>query len=250
MINFSRFCSLTFHVDGGANCSSVKDKSLFCFFVEGNGEITSVAGTKVKSQGWGAILMKFGDKICLVGPLYYFPNHPQNTLSPGLLMNYNMFVDATVRTNRQFEFLPPKADTMTTLPFNIHNDLDFATFHIMSMKPSPDHVIANFSANSNPLRRSARLALKSSPMINDDIHCNNNELQKVGTVIGHRRPSSDAVIIPSFYVVNNALFSKQYRNIPTKVGTRVILRPVFDKIMDISQTNEKISSTTQPLPSL
>ena len=229
---FLRYCSLTFHVDGGANCGSIKDRSLFYFFVEGNGEITTVAGTKVKSQGWGAVLMQVGDKVCLVGPLYYFPNHPQNTLSPGLLMNYNEFIDATVRTNRQFELLPPNAKSIITIPFNIHNDLDFATFDIMIMTPSKDHIIAKFSTKNIPLRRSARLAIKYEPMQDNTIQNDNTKLKRVGTEINTHDLSRTTVKPPAFYVVKDANFANQYTNLPTRVGTRVISRSVFNKILE------------------
>ena len=156
---FQRYCSLNFHVDGGANCGSIKDKSLFYFYIKGSGAITTVAGTKVQSQGWGAILVKVDTNVYLVGPLYYFPNHPQNTLSPSILLNYNNFIEATVRTNRNFELVTPNSKTPCTIPFRIHNDLDFATFEIMSIQPSTHHIIANSAHHPNiVLRRSSRIA--------------------------------------------------------------------------------------------
>ena len=44
-------------MDGGANYGSVRDKSLFYFYIENEGEIKSVAGKLEKSSGWGAILI-------------------------------------------------------------------------------------------------------------------------------------------------------------------------------------------------
>ena len=125
---FHKYCDIIFHVDGGANCCSIKDKSLFYFFVDCSGEITTVAGTKAKSQGWGAVLLKIGNDVSLVGPIYYFPQHPQNTLSPSVLMNYNSFFDATVKTNRCLETTKKEGSPLFTTPFQVYNDLDFATF--------------------------------------------------------------------------------------------------------------------------
>ena len=242
---FLRYCSLTFHVDGGANCGSIKDKSLFYFFVEGKGEITTVAGTKAESQGWGAVLIQFGTKVCLVGPLYYFPTHPQNTLSPGLLMNYNNFIDATVRTNRQFEILPPNTNKPITIPFTIHNDLDYATFQIMSMKPPSSHIIANLLVQ--PLRRSVRIANQTTTRLKpgNDMrpHLVHQKIEKVLPTNNDTTTSNQ----PSFYVVNDTVYPKQYTILP-KASPRVLSRSVFDKILDFTlQLSSPISPRNQTI---
>ena len=145
-------------MDGGANCGSIKDKSLYYFYHESQGKIQTVAGNMVQSKGWGAILIKFKSKIHLVGPMYYFPMNPRNTFSPSVLLNYGTFKDATISTNKSVSFLSntQQFDKRVT----VYNDLDFIDFTIMTLKSS-QYVIASTEIETpQTLRRSPRLAMK------------------------------------------------------------------------------------------
>ena len=152
--NFEPYCSMNFHMDGGANCGSIRDKSLFYFFIKDEGRVKSVAGKFETSHGWGAILIEIGSKIYLLGPMYYFPHHPQNSFSPGSLLNYNDFSEVTVSTNKHVTFVSSAKTFHKSV--TVHNDLDYATFRVMTMTP----VSSVIASSQLPLRRSKRLANK------------------------------------------------------------------------------------------
>ena len=227
---FKTYCDLTFHVDGGANCCSIKNKSLFYFFVDCSGEITTVAGTKATSQGWGAVLLKIGNDVTLVGPIYYFPQHPQNTLSPSVLMNYNSFFDATVRTNRCLVTTKKEDSPLVSTPFQVYNDLDFATFEIMCLDPIPNQIIAASTTNNTVLRRSKRIASRSKDSIQQvrnteivDPHLNR-------APIVHESMTNDKKQF--FFVSSNSAYHNNVKGLASKTRPQVISRSTFDKIVE------------------
>ena len=127
---YQRYCSTTFHVDGGANCGGVNDKRLLYFYIESQSNIEQVGGDHVHSPGWGGILVQNGTTVNLLCPVYYCPNSPRNTLSTTTMIQYCSYSNATVHTNKHLEFSDSRKISKI-IPFEVHNDLDHATLNVM-----------------------------------------------------------------------------------------------------------------------
>ena len=249
---FQEFCKLTFHIDGGANCGSIKDKSLYYFFHESKGEIQTVAGNMVQSNGWGAILLQFGSSVHLVGPMYYFPTNPRNTFSPAVLLNYNIFQDATVSTNKSISFVSSKETVQQ--PVTVYNDLDFQTFTIMTLKPTR-YIIASSQTDpsSTTLRRSVRLANKNQNHIpsSDDL---NIKLSPVDyKICKDTMLTSDPLKNESFIVANDSSYLLNYRmarqQIPRIISKSTMLR-IIELSVQLSSPLSPRESTIQTMNSV
>ena len=232
---FQDYCHLTFHIDGGANCGSIKDKSLYYFFHESKGKIQTVAGTLVQSQGWGAVLLRFGESVQLVGPMYYFPTNPRNTFSPSVLLHYNVFNDATISTNKCVTFQSSNLEFEQQV--TVYNDLDFITLPIMTLSPTP-HVIA---ANTMPiqLRRSTRIANKANAnnITNIDSQTNlditSSDILPTSTSISNKSRVSSQSNVPSFLVTKDASYNITYNNTKRQLP-RIISNSTLLKIIEYS----------------
>ena len=154
--SFTHLCDVTFHLDGGANCGSIRDKKLFYFFISTPTKVKTVSGSSVMSSGWGGILCRFDDTICLVSPFYYCPNNPRNTWSAGLLMDYGNFRDAIVRTHKSYTMINSSGCEVIK-DIRVSNDLDYIDMTIMCFNPDSKVI-----ASAYPLRRSERLRLKEN----------------------------------------------------------------------------------------
>ena len=255
--SFVPYCTLTFHVDGGANCGSIKDKDLFYFFINSEGLVQTVDGSMVRSQGWGVILVQFGQRTCLLGPVYYFPNSPRNTFSPGILLNYNIFREANISTNKSMSLVGVNNE-LTTMPINVYNDLDFVNLTIMCMSP-PKSVIASSSQQIDPAppRRSQRLALKR----NDDIPSD----QQVEKKTHEKDDNQSFVVHPDNVYLQNIQADKMNlkpRFINTTIMTKIIefavqlASPISPRELTIQNMNRilghslRYPEATYPLQSL
>ena len=76
------FSTVLFHKDGGANVSVTNCMSHFSMFVQTKATVKLANGNTGHSQGIGIILCRFPNCSIIypVGPVYYFPVHPSNTI--------------------------------------------------------------------------------------------------------------------------------------------------------------------------
>jgi hypothetical protein len=142
----------------------------FCFFIEHKSEVQQVGGDMIQSPGWGGVLYRIGQQIYMQAPTYYCPLNPQNTFSPGNLKNYLLCKSFIVDTNRSLTVVGPD-DTMSTVNFKVHNELDYMTLDVVQFQQSTDTnppLLAASTTNTeyNPLtlrRRSPRFHQQSIP---------------------------------------------------------------------------------------
>jgi hypothetical protein len=153
--SFQPYCKSTFHVDSGANCWAVTDRSLFYFFVDSATAIKQVNGTSFTSPGWGGILIKLDDSVFGIYPVHYCPENPKNTFSPSALREYSGFHSTTIHMNEKVTMIDILGHHHT-LPVTIHNDMDFVDLEIMTMSHS-DHELNAFTSSTVKVRRSPRL---------------------------------------------------------------------------------------------
>jgi hypothetical protein len=152
------FCKATFHVDSGANCWAITDKSLFYFFVDSMTAIKQVNGSSFTSPGWGGILIQLNGRSYGVYPVHYCPDNPKNTLSPSALREYSGFQQTTLVMNEMVRLVDMNGMTHN-IPVNIHNDMDFVDIQIMSIVDSQkDATISAFITTNPQVRRSPRIA--------------------------------------------------------------------------------------------
>ena len=130
---FEHFCTSSFHVDGGANCGAVNDKSLFYFYIETTTPIEQVGGSHLQSPGWGGILIQIDNNIHLLAPVYFCPQNPRNTLSTTSLVQYCSYASAIVNTNKYLEIVDTRNIT-SRIDFDVKNDLDYVTLSIMTLR--------------------------------------------------------------------------------------------------------------------
>ena len=149
---FTKLCDLTFHLDAGANCGSVRDKKLFYFFIDTPSKVKTVSGSSVMSTGWGGILCKIGESVCLASPVYYCPNNPRNTWSCGFLLDYGTFNDAIVSTHKDFTLVDHK-EHRTVFNINVSNDLDYINVSIMSFQHCTKVIASNIVRRRSPRLR-------------------------------------------------------------------------------------------------
>ena len=87
---FYTVSTVLFHKDGGANVAVTNCMSHFSMFVPTKATVKLANGNTGNAQGIGIILFRFPNCSIIypVGPVYYFPGHPYNTISSGALKFY------------------------------------------------------------------------------------------------------------------------------------------------------------------
>ena len=81
---------MLFHEDGGANFAVTNCMSHFSMFVLTKATVKLDNGNTGHAQGIGIILCRFPNCSIIypVGPVYYCPDYPSNTISSGALKFY------------------------------------------------------------------------------------------------------------------------------------------------------------------
>ena len=143
--NFSKFCDVTMMVDGGANCGSLKYKELFTFYVSTPSSVQIVAGSGIKSEGWGGISVNMNGKVILADPFYHYPNNPSNIWSPNVLKIFCNFKHVFTVTNEFVHYIDQDGQTFTE-PSTVYNDLDFTNLGIYMFSLTPNPTIAIMEA--------------------------------------------------------------------------------------------------------
>ena len=82
--------TVLFHKDVGANAAVTNCMSHFFMFVPTKATVKLTNGSMGHAQGIGIILYSFPNCsiIYTVGPVYYCPGRPSNTISAGALKSY------------------------------------------------------------------------------------------------------------------------------------------------------------------
>ena len=90
---FYTLSTVLFHKYGGANVAVTNCMSHFSMFVPTKSTVKLDNGNTGHAQGIGIILCRFPNcsVIYPVGPVYYFTDHPSNTISSGALKFYIVF---------------------------------------------------------------------------------------------------------------------------------------------------------------
>ena len=106
----SKFYSLStvlFHKDGGANVAVTNCMSHFSMFVPTKATVKVANGNTGHAQVIGIILCLLPNCSIIypVGPVYYFPDHPSNTISSGALNFYIGFLKVTSEPLECCDFL-------------------------------------------------------------------------------------------------------------------------------------------------
>ena len=94
---FYTVSTMLFHKDEGANVAVTNCMSQFSIFVPIKATVKLANGNTGHAQGIGIILCPFPNFsiIYTVGPVYYCPGHPSNTISSGALKFYIGFKKVT-----------------------------------------------------------------------------------------------------------------------------------------------------------
>ena len=94
---FYTVSTVLFHKDGGANVSVTNFMSHFSMFVPTKATVKLANGNTGHAQGIGIVLCRFPNCLIIypVGPVYYCPVHPSNTIPSGALKFYIGFKKVT-----------------------------------------------------------------------------------------------------------------------------------------------------------
>ena len=115
-----------FHKDGGENFAVTNFMSYFSMFLPTKATVKLANGNTVHSQGVGIILCSFPKCLMIypVGPFYYFPGHPSNTIPLGALKFYIGFKKFASETLEHCDYVDPQGRYWRS-PYQTHNNLDY-----------------------------------------------------------------------------------------------------------------------------
>ena len=96
-------------------------------------------GNTGHAQGIGIILCRFPNCSIIypVGPVYYFPGHPSNTISSGVLKFYIGFKKVTSEPLEHCDFVDPQGCSWRS-PYKTRNNLDYLQLEIFKINPHRD----------------------------------------------------------------------------------------------------------------
>ena len=127
--SFRRYCTLSFHIDGGVNVNSIKDENLFYFFIKGTHSAQMVDGSLVQAKGWGGVLISLGTNTYMISPVFHCLKNPKNTFTPTTVLSFSKFSRAIVDTHHKVVLVDnnnTRHDIITTKD----TDLDFVDLNI------------------------------------------------------------------------------------------------------------------------
>ena len=131
--------TVLFHKDGGANIAVTNCMSQFSIFVPTKSTIKLDNRNTGHAQGIGVILCHFLNCSIIypVGPVYYCPGHPYNTISSGALKFYIGFKKVTSGPLEHCEFVDPQGCSWRSL-YQTRNNLDYLQLEIVKINPHRD----------------------------------------------------------------------------------------------------------------
>ena len=136
---FYTVSTLLFHKDAGANFSVTNCMSHFSMFVPTKVTVKLANRNMGHAQWIGIILCCFPNCsiIYLVGPGYYFPGHPSNTISSGALKFYIGSKKVTSEPLENSDFVDPQGSSWRST-YQTRNNLDYLQLEIIKINPHRD----------------------------------------------------------------------------------------------------------------
>ena len=133
---FYTVSTVLFHKDGGANVAVTNCMSHFSMFVPTKATVKLSNGNTGHAQGIGIILCRFPNCSIIypVGPVYYCPGHPSNTISSGALKFYIGFKKVTFEPLEHCDLVDPQGSSWR-LPYQTRNNLDYLQLEIVKINP-------------------------------------------------------------------------------------------------------------------
>ena len=124
--NFYIVSDVLFHKDKGANVSVTNCMSKFYMFVPTKDTVKLANGNTGHAQGIWIILCHFTNCpiIYTVGPVYYCPGQPSNTISPGDHKFYSGFKNVTSEPLEHCDFVGPQGHYWIS-PYQTQKNLDY-----------------------------------------------------------------------------------------------------------------------------
>ena len=132
--NFRHYCTLSFHLDIGANVNAIRDASLFYFYIKYETSAQMVNGSYFQAEGWGGVLITIGTSVYLLSPVFHCPKNPRNTIAPLSLLSFTNFFKVIVDTKSKVIFIDPNR-IKHTIATRTDNDLDFLDINIVMLNP-------------------------------------------------------------------------------------------------------------------
>ena len=128
-----------FHKDGGANVAVTNCISHFSMFVPTKATMKLSNGNTGHAQGIGIILCRFTNCSIIypVGPVYYFPGHPSNTISSGALKFCIGFKKVTSEPLEHYDFVKPQGCSWRS-PYQTRKNLDYLQIEMVKINPHRD----------------------------------------------------------------------------------------------------------------
>ena len=102
--------TVLFYKDEGVNVAVTNCMSHFSMFVPTKATVKLANGNTGHAQGIGVILCRFPNCSIIypVGPVYYCPGHPSNTISSGTLKFHIGFKNVTSEPLEHCHFVDPQ----------------------------------------------------------------------------------------------------------------------------------------------
>ena len=129
---FYTVSTVLFHKDGGLNDAVTNCMSQFSMFVPTKATVKLSNGNTGHAQGIGIILCRFPNCSIIypVGPVYYCPGHPSNTISSGALKFYIGIKKVTSEPLEHCDFVDPQGRSWRS-PYQTRNNLDHLQLEIV-----------------------------------------------------------------------------------------------------------------------
>ena len=136
---FYTVSNVLFHKDGGVNVSVTNLMSHFSMFVPTKATVKLANGNTGHAQVIGIILCCFPNCSIIypVGPVYYCPAHPSNTISPGALKFYIGFKKVTSEPLEHFDFVDPQGSSWIS-PYQTCKNIDYLHLKIVKINTHRD----------------------------------------------------------------------------------------------------------------
>ena len=108
-------------------------------FVPTKATVKLANGNTGHAQGIGIILCRFTNFSIIypVGPVYYCPGHPSNTISSGALKFYIGLKKVTSEPLEHCDFVDPQGRSWRS-PYQTCNNLDYLQLEIFKINPHRD----------------------------------------------------------------------------------------------------------------
>ena len=99
-------------------------------------------GNTGHAQAVGIILCRFPNCLIIypVGPVYYYPGHPSNTISSGALKFYIGFKNVTSEPLENCDFVDPQGCSWRST-YQTRNNIDYLQLEIVNINPHRDKSI-------------------------------------------------------------------------------------------------------------